>query len=271
MLQLIMIIGVFVLFAALGVYVRDQTRRGLVNAVSQLVDAEGIEEGSVTVGFFSRLPQLSGKFRGRRFSVDYSMSENGDPTLILAIASPQAFSLVVEPMTWATRFLTELGVKSDHKVGDAAFDAAFRVDTRGDRSDGAAAQFVGERQVQASVEALFALPGITEARFHAGQLVVTQKRKRLDPLIHIPALLDAASDLTSGLIRVRLALPAARTELSDVRCPYCRNGILDEHGDSRLVACVQCGTIHHRDCWNAASACSVFACRSVRNEAVADA
>lgn len=46
----------------------------------------------------------------------------------------------------------------------------------------------------------------------------------------------------------------------EVTCPYCG----EPPGTRALVSCVACETLHHRDCWREAEACTTFACGEAR-------
>ena len=42
-------------------------------------------------------------------------------------------------------------------------------------------------------------------------------------------------------------------------CPFCRDGI-DVSGELALDACPACNTVHHAECLQEASGCTVFGC-----------
>ncbi|RMG18355.1 MAG: hypothetical protein D6731_02270 [Planctomycetota bacterium] len=50
------------------------------------------------------------------------------------------------------------------------------------------------------------------------------------------------------------------------RCPYCRDALAPE--DEGLVACGECDTLHHTECFAAHGACSIYACGGVRSQPV---
>jgi Prokaryotic RING finger family 1 len=53
--------------------------------------------------------------------------------------------------------------------------------------------------------------------------------------------------------------------VSDSRCVYCKEEIANE---SEITHCLQCGTPHHRECFDLNAGCSVFGCNSKRREEV---
>ncbi len=46
-------------------------------------------------------------------------------------------------------------------------------------------------------------------------------------------------------------------------CRVCGEGIVEDRADR--ILCAQCGTPHHKDCWEYTGMCSVFACQSQRS------
>ncbi len=53
--------------------------------------------------------------------------------------------------------------------------------------------------------------------------------------------------------------------MSDSRCAYCKEEMAH---DSEITHCLQCGTPHHRECFDLNAGCSVFGCNSKRREEV---
>jgi hypothetical protein len=53
--------------------------------------------------------------------------------------------------------------------------------------------------------------------------------------------------------------------ISDSRCAYCKEEMANE---SEITHCLQCGTPHHRECFDLNAGCSVFGCNSKRREDV---
>ncbi|MCI0445217.1 hypothetical protein L0152_18660 [bacterium] len=51
--------------------------------------------------------------------------------------------------------------------------------------------------------------------------------------------------------------------ISDSRCAYCKEEMANE---SEITHCLQCGTPHHRECFDLNAGCSVFGCNSKRRE-----
>lgn len=53
--------------------------------------------------------------------------------------------------------------------------------------------------------------------------------------------------------------------ISDSHCAYCKEEMTNE---SEITHCLQCGTPHHRECFDLNAGCSVFGCTSKRREEV---
>ncbi|HEY7160313.1 MAG TPA: RING finger protein [Acidobacteriota bacterium] len=53
--------------------------------------------------------------------------------------------------------------------------------------------------------------------------------------------------------------------VSDSHCAYCKEEMAN---DSDITHCLQCGTPHHRECFDLNAGCSVFGCNSKRREEV---
>jgi Prokaryotic RING finger family 1 len=50
-----------------------------------------------------------------------------------------------------------------------------------------------------------------------------------------------------------------------VGCPYCKSSLFS---DDAIISCNECGTLHHYECWETQSFCSVYGCEGARGKLV---
>ena len=54
-----------------------------------------------------------------------------------------------------------------------------------------------------------------------------------------------------------------RDKKSSIKCEICGENI-DDHPVSNLVICMECHTIHHKDCWEYYGSCPIYGCSSIK-------
>jgi hypothetical protein len=64
-----------------------------------------------------------------------------------------------------------------------------------------------------------------------------------------------------ALVRVAKFSEPSRAPAGEQRCPYCKGGVLS---GERLEACLECQTVHHRECLDEARGCAVHGCAGGR-------
>lgn len=147
-------------------------------------------------------------------------------------------------------------------IGDGAFDAAYVV-----RSDDPHfARSVLGAGARALIEEARRLGAGGRVRFNVDSV---RLRIRKEEALSSPADLAALVRIGRGLLdRVRDAVEsrnavqyydASPAPESKPRCPMCGGAVSDGR-----VACRRCRTPHHRECWEYAGGCSMFACGETR-------
>jgi hypothetical protein len=48
-----------------------------------------------------------------------------------------------------------------------------------------------------------------------------------------------------------------------VGCPYCKSSLFS---DDAIISCNDCGTLHHYECWETQSFCSVYGCEGSKGK-----
>ncbi len=82
--------------------------------------------------------------------------------------------------------------------------------------------------------------------------------ERIEALIQILKRDDSASkELASSVNDTVRGFQVAERPDGDRDCPFCKQAVGE---DERTATCMVCGTVHHLDCWNEASHCSIFGC-----------
>lgn len=114
---------------------------------------------------------------------------------------------------------------------------------------------------------------ILEKLYRAGYSIQTNSKGmtltkilRPDDSLEIPFLetIRAIREFTKLLDGPAIEIPV-NPIISDSRCAYCKEEMATE---SEITHCLQCGTPHHRECFDLNGGCSVFGCNSKRREEV---
>jgi hypothetical protein len=162
---------------------------------------------------------------------------------------------------WTTRLAKWLGVTREIEVGDPEFDERFLLETE-DRAP--ARQMLVNREVRRAIHTAFS-KGVRELKIggHTIQARLPANdfagARRTSILRELEALAGALERPPLAVAVLEGSVRAVTDKRGRARCPYCREGISGEEPD--LVACRQCETVLHDECWRELGRCPVLGCR----------
>jgi len=217
--------------------------------------ADVVFEGRLATGRSARIRYVAhvhstGKSAYTTFTVHMGVS--ADRTAQLEVSLENVFSRLGE---W-------LGLLAKVPTGKQAFDRRYRVTS----VDGVRTRNALGRGLDSLIHCIFSSFGAERLAAGRGWLEATMQAASLDPHHYREALAlldEAAQAMERTPLRVRV-LGGERRALRDAsgatRCAYCHGGITGD--EDALVACAQCRTVLHEDCWNEAARCPTLGCPS---------
>jgi hypothetical protein len=162
---------------------------------------------------------------------------------------------------WTTRLAKWLGITREIEVGDRDFDERFLLETE---KRAPAKQMLVNREVRHAIHTVFT-NGVRELKI-GGRTVQARLPVNDFSGMRRTIILRELEALAGALERPPLAVAvlagehrAATDKRGKARCPYCRDGLTGEEPD--LVACRQCETVLHDECWRELGRCPVLGCR----------
>lgn len=185
---------------------------------------------------------------------------NDDGTAHFCVSTDSAILLDVTRENVFERLSSYFGYAQDVHVGDESFDKKFWVLTQ---NEGRTKRAMGSGLAKI-IERLFKVYGIARLRIENGWLQVVARPGDVDPLAY-HALLEWLDRAAATFDRVTLpvkVLGGERKALGDgkggTRCAYCHGGI--DGGEPDLIACEQCHTVLHDECWREHGRCPLLGC-----------
>ncbi len=146
------------------------------------------------------------------------------------------------------------------EIGVPEFDSRFLLETRTERK---AAKVLGP-ELRRAITAAFDRYRVRTLVLEDGRLTVDADISFIEPGEYpgVLGLLDrAARTMDRTKIKVRI-LGSERRALVDergkTRCAYCHEGLTGDEDD--LVACEQCATVLHGECWRTHGKCPILGC-----------
>jgi hypothetical protein len=260
---------VVLLGKAWGFWVGGRRFDSVDDFVARTSEMTGLQ-GTAPSGFFSGFAdtRFAGTLpSGRPASIHYvahtTSTGKGTTTYYtvhFAVAIDPAVRLKVTREGILSKLGSWLGLVSDVKVGDQGFDARFWIKA----PDEARTRRAFDRGLKHGVERLFESYGVADLEAGAGWLQTQAREGSIDPYFYstvLHELDEGARSFDRASIEVTV-LGGKRRALRDAngatRCAYCHDEISGRELD--LVACEQCKTVLHDECWHELGHCPLMGC-----------